>query len=806
MSVHRGFSRNSLVGRKCRSLQIVGVFACVAAVIGGGSATAAGDTCPNEQLRSESRSLDLPDCRAYEQVTPPFKAAQLPFFAAFDSSTQALLFTSLGGFAGAEADPAAGGAHYTAERDPAGWSTTSIQAPASQFRFAKTIEEYVEDFSQGKALYFGLVPASAKPVDRRIYLRQPGANGALVQVGPLLPPETVAQWTTPANNLRQLPSEFDYRGASTDLSHLFFSYAEPNPSVNPAHLKWLWPGDTTLISPEGSFPVQSLYEYVGVGNTEPSLVGVRNDGPLRGSPHLNEDAELISQCGIVLGASGEDRRPMDSYHAISADGSTVFFTALQGGCEGRNQSDEAVLGAGPHVNELYARIDGERTVAISQPSAADCFACDTEAAAQAPAAFQGASSDGSEVFFLSEQRLISGSTGIEPQGDNLYEYDFAAAAGEKISLVAPQMAREGGVVRVAESGSRVYLVAEDDELAVNRDSDGKTAREEAETGRGDRDLYVYEPASRRFTFIAALSEADKADWSRSESRPVEATPDGRFLLFRSTNDLTPDAAGERSQIYRYDAQTGELVRISIGEDGFNDDGNSPANFPRFNASSYVGVASALNSTASGQQGLDSISDDGSYAFFTSPAALTPQALNDVCLLGREEECEGREGFAENAYEYHDGTVSLISDGRDLHHIFGSPTTALLGATPSGDDVFFETADQLVPQDTDADVDIYDAHVAGGFPAPIASAPCKGEQCQGQSGVAPLLGVPTSTTLTGTGNLASPPSTASPARKVTKKAIVCRRGKRLRRGKCVKASKAKRAKKVKRSRNHRGANR
>jgi hypothetical protein len=27
------------------------------------------------------------------------------------------------------------------------------------------------------------------------------------------------------------------------------------------------------------------------------------------------------------------------------------------------------------------------------------------------------------------------------------------------------------------------------------------------------------------------------------------------------------------RVYRYDAMTGVLVRVSIGEDGFNDDGN-----------------------------------------------------------------------------------------------------------------------------------------------------------------------------------------------------------------------------------------
>ena len=52
------------------------------------------------------------------------------------------------------------------------------------------------------------------------------------------------------------------------------------------------------------------------------------------------------------------------------------------------------------------------------------------------------------------------------------------------------------------------------------------------------------------------------------------TPDGQFLVFTSSADLTPGDTSTAQQVFEYDAQTGELVRVSIGQNGFNDNGNT----------------------------------------------------------------------------------------------------------------------------------------------------------------------------------------------------------------------------------------
>ena len=51
---------------------------------------------------------------------------------------------------------------------------------------------------------------------------------------------------------------------------------------------------------------------------------------------------------------------------------------------------------------------------------------------------------------------------------------------------------------------------------------------------------------------------------------MQASADGRFLVFESVADLT---AGDRSslgQVFEYDAQSEELVRVSVGETGYGE--------------------------------------------------------------------------------------------------------------------------------------------------------------------------------------------------------------------------------------------
>jgi len=472
--------------------------------------------------------------------------------------------------------------------------------------------------------------------------------------------------------------------------------------------------------------------------------------------NVNEGAHLISDCGISLG--GFPSLGGDAYNAVSASGAAVFFTATASGSCG---------GSGPPVNEVYARMRETptvraHTVAISEPSLSvpgrECTGVCREDENQEngherrEGLFVGASRDGSRVFFLTRQPLVNGDEKGEGTGQDLYEADISD--GAVTGLV--QVSRGGlgdhtlgsgagvlGVARVSGDGSHVYFVAEGRLTSEPRRNclsglnPAELAEEEATKERRCRpkkeadNLYVYDTVTSETSFIATLGTEDGLDWSSQDERPVQTTADGHFLVFQSTADLTPDQEGrerEAGQVFEYDAQTETLVRVSRGQGGFNEDGNSSVYGATIPVQSYepetpIGIGRF--------RGL-AVSADGSRVFFSTKDALTPQALNGVM----------------NVYEYHAGQVGLISDGHDTVLTGGRPAVELIGTDESGRDVFFTTADGLVPQDTDDQVDVYDARFEGGFAPPTVPAPCAGDSCQAPPSVPPSLLVPGMSSSTG----------------------------------------------------------
>ncbi len=715
-----------------------------------------------------------PDCRAYELVTPPYKAGSVTeSLQGISSDGSKLIVTSYGGFAGTENNEQGralfGAGIYELSRSTYGWSAEALPPPATMVSHSG----YVTASTDLSSTLWELVeppepPSSQSPPEKEllegntrfslaIRVHKAGGTPRFEPVGPENP-------TTETRDFR----DFALQGASQDLSHLVFSIENREGAT--------WPGDSS----EGG--AESLYEYVGKDNTEPRLVGVKNLGVLNGHPHVNEGAELISNCGTYLGAPSASR-----YNAVSNTGDVVFFTALE--CAG-----------GPTATTLFVRVNEESTVSVSEPKRPisanqgsgpgpeECNAT-CEGVTAKEAVFQGAAEDGTKVFFTTTQSLLNEDEGGTGEGNDLYEAEIHDGQLAKLVQVshdpnAGQSADLLGVVRISADGGGVYYVANGALTGANADGIAPV--------NGKDNLYVYNTANATTQFIAALSAEDGEDWKTEDNRrTAQTTHDGRFLLFFSVEKLSgAEDTSTVQQLFEYDAETESLARVSIGqqssagtfcpvtkhfEPGFDCDGNITV--------SALSPAIPLASFAQNYYPVEAIStlavtDDG-RVFFMSRAPLTPLAV------------EG----SKNIYEYSHENVYLVAAGENpqletaVFQESFNEHDRLLGTDESGNDLFFGAVGQLVPHDMDTQSDIYDARVEGGFAdvQPVQS--CEGAECRGGRDAVPVLLPALSVSATGEGGVqalvkpTTTPKSLTKAQKLARALRLCKKKARSRRHQC-----------------------
>jgi hypothetical protein len=695
-------------------------------------------------------ALALNPERTYEMVTPLYKAGYGASNAAVALDGNSVWFNSLGAFAGIPL-PARGSSSYVARRvEGSGWSTVPIEPPfvegSSVFDVSSSLEEAISETKVGEA----------------------GSEQSQLLVHRIASPDVPAAWLPSGPVIRKVVAEPGIIGArrvatSGNLCHIAIE------------------GSRFLLeAPPASSELYDLSR--GCAGESPSLrlVAVRNSDGVHGEPEV-----LNRNCTpeAVSGGTGIRR------HAVSEDGE-IFFTDCSGGA-GR---------------QLFVRLGGARTVEVSRPllAGAPFGGCGDggkagEVPGQVPcpgaserpgAGFAGASADGSRVYFTTGAGLVSGDSDLS---SNLFMATIGCPAGgpgsceeaekQVTSLVrvsepqAPAQAAEVfGVLSISKDGGGAYFMA-DGVLSAAANAEGEVPL------KGADNLYAYDAASRALRFVGDLCSAagrsgeaadphcptsldstrnDSALWGQSGE--AQTTAEGRYLVFSTYAQLvrTPPRADTDAarDVYRFDMATGALDRVSVGEGGYDTNGNNSA----FDAT-ITTVGTAGGSVVEDEDmSTRAISNDGSRIVFSGAEPLSPHAAPNGHL---------------KIYEWHEGSVSLISSGT-------STTDDILPViTPSGRDIFFTTSQGLVPQDTEGDHDVYDARLGGGFPpAPVERAPCGGEGCQGPlTNPAPLL-VPGSVSQAPGENLAPPVS--KPVVKTKKTTIKCSRGKKPSHGKCVKA--------------------
>jgi hypothetical protein len=745
-------------------------------------------------------ALALPEGRHYEMVSPAYKGGYgvLNLVASAMQGAgegEGVVFNSAGHFAGQPVGAITGA--YLARRGASGWSPSPLLPPE-----ALEATSLLNDVSPTlKGIYYGAAGPNSFAGEEE--------GGLNFFWHDLLAPDTGADFLTaegepgfgvPLEQVDGKPLSTLTGSTGSDAGFCDVVFHGGATGGTPANR-----GEALLSEGQAN---EELYDLAtgapGCGGERAlRLVAVANR---LGSHH--EPALIEPSCKPRLGGG---------INAVAAGGSEIFFgTAV----DGHVCSDEG----------LFVRLGGERTLEVSRPlDVSKPFGgCEGEtggvgdgvvgevpcvgASTRASAVFQGASEDGSRVFFTTTAPLVAGD---EDSGNDLYMAQIGCPVGESgcepskrevTSLVqvshdpnVGEAAEVQGVSVLSADARRIYFVARG-VLSGGNAAGGSPVK-------GADNLYVYDlkedgaPGEATTHFVAALcsdagrsgevSDArcpndlgevgrnDDSDWSEGNGpRELQTTGDGGFLVFASYGRLAAGDTDSARDVYRYDAQTETLDRVSVGEDGYDADGNSDA-FDALLPPLEFGLV-----RKSDELGSRAISEDGSRVVFESAEPLSPDATNGLT----------------NAYEWHlrpgwgEGRVGLVSTGSDEFPVgeeLGGGNGHSIGnvmITPSGRDIFFMTTQGLAEQDTDGAEDVYDARLGSGFPVEAARPKaCEGDACQGPlTNPAPLL-VPGSVSQAPGENF-PPPAPAPPAVTPKKKAAVskCSEGWRLSHGKCVKA--------------------
>jgi hypothetical protein len=722
-----------------RSLMLAAVLSLSSFTVGAvlaAPAALAEEGCPNIAAR-QGPSAALPDCRAYEQVTPVSKGDATDMFPSIREGSEfgtedvgyvaengeRMMLTTEASFSGGDTRHSS----YVFSRGPSGWTTTTLsQNPqggvgvvlAAVFDPKDLSEVGVEDTTSPD------IPGQPEPLANKhpqvSYVGPPGGPYTTIQVRPEIEEGGNAQHAM--------------FGASEDLSHIILQ----------AFNHELAPGATG--QDEASF---ALYESYG-GHLR--LVNVASNGT------------LLNPCGAALG-NGEDGEGKGFSHgAVSSDGSRVIFTSPEPdlSVEQRRLSGLSYAGCwnketGENPPELYIRVNGTSTVEISVPNNNAPHDPD----GPQPAVYEGASADGSKIFFITKAELTADDT---THAAELYEYDAEAPEGERLIRVSrgESGTAEGGVQyvgAVSGDGSTVYFGAS-----------GKLT-ESAPEGGG---LYRYDTATGKTTFItpgasypAVPYNGISPGWthylipnSPAEQNRAEAnwntTDNGQYLLFPSNEPLTGYENHGYLELFRYSAADNSVVCVSCA---------AGAAAPTDNSTIDLSMGD-LDAPAIGPK--PALSENGSYVFFETTNALVPQTTNRTL----------------HVYEWHDGKISLISTPDDPGNAY------FLGASADGSNVFFGTHAQLAASDTDVAGDVYDARIDGGF-AGLTPSQCTGTGCQGVPAAPPIFATPASVTFEGVGNFPAgtvapveqktvKPNTSSKAQKLARALKACKRDRAKRR--------------------------
>jgi hypothetical protein len=630
--------------------------------------------CPNHNVRQQTSSAYLPDCRAYELVSPERQGGAF----LFPFGPRSALASNPGRFAFAgvitqipdTGEPMVGnfgGDLYVSSRTNSGWKTRYVGIPASH-----SLAQTGPPGDEGTIAFEAVPP----PIE--------GAQSGLTDVPTDDGMNKFLVWDGAQTN-----RPFNAPAGSTEGSYAPFLYDNLGNFISrlPTNVEEI-PGGTADITQGGfrgdSKPSADFSHYAFSSNDLAFAEGGLTTSP--GSAYDNDletgAVEIISKTPAgenIPGKAGD----WIQIPAVSPEGSHILMATL--GTAAPNPPP--VL---PSTYHLYMRVNNAISYDVST-SEVDGLNHEVS--------WVGATRDLSRVFFTSPEQLTADDTDT---GVDLYMW---VENGGSPDLVRLSHGTEGsvgnsdacGAVWISKCGIQVVPTKTEPRI------DSPFARETGEIyfyspeqldgTKGipsKRNLYVYRNGTARH--VVTLEP------EKGASR-IQVTPDGDWMAFITASRVTAYDSESASEMYRYNAETDSIVCVSCPPNG----------------------AEALSQVEGSTNGLF-MTDDG-RVFFSTGDDLVPRDADGVRDV--YEYVDGRAQL-------------ISSGRSDAKEVENQEQIGLVSVSADGVDAFFATVDTLVGQDENGPfLKFYDARTNGGFPFTKPPAPCvAADECHGKESATP----------------------------------------------------------------------
>ncbi len=710
--------------------------------------------CPNENVRQQTQADYLPDCRAYELVSPEDAAGTLLYPGGPNSgyATSPARFSYTGDFGtipGTEGAIDGVGDLYVATRTDTGWVSKYVGLHSDQAAVAGGPPMGLPNSSapQGasEGIYVNYSNGNSAPDDiQKQVLTDPSMdkfldwNDGNQFPGDTSNPTPIASnapylWSAEGHFLGRWPTNLatvpagQYPPGATYFAHGADVTTAPGgtasldcPGVVTSGYAGVnyCPGDVTASSDLSHFVFATEWNAFAPGgqlsapgsvydnNTNDNTVAIASKTP-GGDDIPNEPTD---QAGDTL-----------QIPAVSSDGSHILMAAGGTGPCGFSTcplppcatSFSISLRCPMQRSRLYMRVDGAVTYDVSRGHEVD---------------YTDSTPDGSKVYFTTAQPLTGEDT--DSSGD-LYMW---SEAGDSLTLVSEGNNGAGNSDSCNSSfASKCGVMAYSNRfycrLASGQGGNCRSDNSIAENG----DIYFFSPeqldGSRGIPnqanlydfrngapqYVTTLTTGPFCTYSPIEfisdtacsDTPVarmQVAPDDSHMAFVTASPVTQYDNAGHLEMYTFEPATGKIVCVSC----------IPSGEP------------PKSDVTASQNGLF-MANDG-RAFFATVDALVNTDTN----------------HGQDVYEYVNGRPQLITPGTGDTpgggQFYGdiSSQPGLVGVSADGRNVYFSTYSTLVPADHNGLViKFYDARAGGGFPAPPPPPGCAAaDECHG-AGSSPI---------------------------------------------------------------------